>query len=149
MTEYDPDTAPGGHDERADDRAHRIAEREAERQVAAIELAKAGIVTTESLSASLAAVSLAALGAAIPQDDGRRHVLIVEEGGMSYIAPHLWADRADCEPLRHAFEAFRAEVGESRASEGTETMRPGRFYCSVDFDGNFAPGSRIPEGASS
>lgn len=120
MTEYDPDTAPGGHDERADDRAHRIAEREAEREAAMI-----------------------------PQDDGRRHVLIVEEGGMSYIAPHLWADRPDCEPLRHAFEAFRAEVGESRAGEGTETMKPGRFYCSVDFDGNFAPGSRIPEGASS
>lgn len=122
MYDYDdPDTAPGGHDERAEEEARILFEqRDAD--------------------------------AAFPVDDHSRHVLIIEPSGWSYIAPHLDLGRhpfSECKRVGDALTAFRersvfdAEMHSTIAVEPFSGVEPGRFWCSVDADGNFEIGSRI------
>lgn len=94
--------------------------------------------------AAIAAVSarlgLAPVDAPAPAiavaDPKRRHVLIVEPDGWTYLAPHSarLGDEADCLAAHHAARAF--------ADHGTPP-RPGRYWCDVAPDGNLEIGGRI------
>lgn len=78
-----------------------------------------------------------------------RHVLIVEPGGMTYIAPHAWPANDDCRRLAEAFAAFEVRVQmpdldgrELPPAVGVDGV-PGRWWCDTDTDGNFLIGGRV------
>jgi len=75
--------------------------------------------------------------AAFPIDDLSRHVLIVEPSGAAYIAPHL-GEKDRCAELHAAWVTFSHGWND-------KTAAPGRYWCSVEDDGNFSIGGRLPE----
>lgn len=81
----------------------------------------------------------AELRAGIGQGWEGRHVLIVEDGGLSYVAPHLPADHpySECERVGVALGAFRGDP------PFEEQHPPGRYWCSVDEFGNFEIGGQV------
>lgn len=77
-----------------------------------------------------------------PVDDLTRHVLIIEESGISYVAPHEQHlhPHAVCERVGRALIAFRGvdDVFMPEPHPGA-----GRYWIDVDEDGNLALGGRI------
>lgn len=72
--------------------------------------------------------------AGITPTDHPRHVLIVEQG-VAYVAPHTWPEHPDrCLAMSEAAQVFL---------EDGELPPPGRWWCDVDFDGNFTIGTQI------
>lgn len=69
------------------------------------------------------------------ETEAPRHVLIIEETGMAYVAPHIRPETPRCAVLLDAFRRF--------SHGGFGEITPGRFWCDVSEDGNFEIGSRI------
>lgn len=142
----DPDTAPGGHDDRAEQRAHDEAERA--RIEALIERSSIGTVAAQQARDSVSyATALAVVERATELEAGidlagRRHVLNIEPSGWAYIAPHLWEADDSCRLLAFAADVF---MGGSLEFGMVSVMPPGRYWCSLDDDGNFAIGGRLAE----
>ncbi len=101
-------------------------------------------VDAEEFFAAQAADRAAEQAAGIELDDKSRHVLIVEDTGWTYVAPH--ADPSthpyyECERIGRALRAFRGDYDGD--DEQPSTMAPGRYWCSADADGNFEIGGRV------
>lgn len=78
----------------------------------------------------------------IPVDDGSRHVLIIEENGVCYVAPHPMRHdhpMTECVRVGDAVKVFR---GGTQMITGPNPG-PGRFWIAVDDHGVLEIGGRV------
>lgn len=85
-----------------------------------------------------------------PVDDSGRHILTLTREGKWEIAGHQGMDTkaeaydAECRNLEAALIMFKQTAARRDLDTALPAaLTPGRYWCSVDDDGNFAIGGRV------